>query len=87
MAPYALTTHFKNYRVVRTITGLALENCDLGGGDIDLVAIARTLARRQSAIHLNIEIHSQFAPFRLDILGRRFCTATRRRPATGWPGT
>ncbi len=36
MAPYGLTTHFKNYRVVRTPTGLALENCDLAGGEIDL---------------------------------------------------
>jgi sugar phosphate isomerase/epimerase len=68
MAPYGLTTHFKNYRVLRTANGLALENCDLAGGEIDLLSIVQTLARSNPQIHLNIEIHSQFAPFKLDIL-------------------
>ena len=68
LAPYALTTHFKNYRVVRGRDGLGLENCALGDGEIDIVAIAETLARRNPAINLNIELHSQFAPFRLDVL-------------------
>ena len=40
LAPHALTTHFKNYRIIRTAEGLALENCALGDGDIDLAAIA-----------------------------------------------
>ena len=78
MAPYGLTTHFKNYRVMRTPTGLALENCDLAGGEIDLVSIAQTLARCNPQIHLNIEIHSQFAPFKLDILEE---TYFQRHPA------
>lgn len=68
MAPYALTTHFKNYRVIRTPHGLALENCSLGDGDIDPVAVAEILAQHHPDLHLNIEIHSQFAPFPLDIL-------------------
>lgn len=68
MAPYALTTHFKNYRVIRTPQGLALENCSLGEGDIDQVAIAETLAQHHPDLHMNIEIHSQFAPFPLNIL-------------------
>jgi sugar phosphate isomerase/epimerase len=68
MAPDAVTTHFKNYRVIRTPQGLALENCALGDGDIDQVAIAEILARYHPDLHLNIEIHSQFAPFPLDIL-------------------
>lgn len=72
MAPYALTTHYKNYRIVRTGCGLALENCALGDGDIDVVAIAGILARANPEICLNIEIHSQFAPFRLDILRKEF---------------
>lgn len=72
MAPYALTTHYKNYRIVRTECGLALENCALGEGDIDVVAIAGILGRAHPEICLNIEIHSQFAPFRLDILRREF---------------
>ena len=39
-------------------------------------------------INLNIEIHSQFAPFRLDILERGVLdAASRRRRATAWPGT
>jgi sugar phosphate isomerase/epimerase len=78
MAPYALTTHFKNYRVVRTATGLALENCDLACGEIDLAAIVQALARLNPQIHLNIEIHSQFAPFKLDILDQ---TYFQRHPA------
>jgi len=68
MAPYALTTHFKNYRVIRTPRGLALENCAVGDGDLDQVTIAEVLAGYHPEMHLNIEIHSQFAPFPLDIL-------------------
>lgn len=68
MAPYALTTHFKNYRVLRTDQGLALANCALGEGDIDLLAISRLLQACNPDIHLNIEIHSQWSYFRLDIL-------------------
>ena len=78
MAPHALTTHFKNYRVIRTGSGLALENCALGDGEIDLAAIAELLAAHRPAINLNIEIHSQFAPFALDILDE---TYFRRHPA------
>ncbi len=72
MTPWALTTHFKNYRIVRTKDGLALENCALGDGDIDILAIARLLAEHNREINVNIEIHSQFAPFRLDILDPTF---------------
>jgi 3-oxoisoapionate decarboxylase len=68
LAPRALTTHFKDYRILRTAEGLALGNGALGDGDIDLVAITELLAKYNPAINLNIEIHSQFAPFRLDIL-------------------
>ncbi len=78
LAPYAVTTHCKNYRVVRTRQGLALENCALGEGEIDLPAIVAALAEHHPAINLNIEIHSQFAPFRLDVLSEAFW---RRHPA------
>jgi len=83
LAPHALTTHFKNYRVVRTPSGLALENCALGDGDIDLVAIAELLARHNPQINLNIEIHSQFAPFRLDVLDRAYWSRHPAPPADG----
>ena len=72
MAPYALTTHFKNYRILRTNNGLALESCALGDGEIDIAAIARLLADHNPQINLNIEIHSQFAPFKLDVLNETF---------------
>jgi sugar phosphate isomerase/epimerase len=78
MAPYALTTHYKNYRIVRTEVGLALENGSLGEGDIDIEAVAQTLRRHNPQIALNIEIHSQFAPFRLNILEEGYF---RRHPA------
>lgn len=68
MAAHALTTHFKNYKVIRTPAGLALENCALGEGDMDQVGIAEIIAQHQPAINLNIEIHSQYAPFKLNIL-------------------
>ena len=34
---------YKNYRIIRTGEGLALENCSLGEGEIDIVAIARAV--------------------------------------------
>jgi len=83
MAPYALTTHFKNYRVIRTSAGLALENCSLDDGEIDLVAIAGILAKHNPAINLNIEIHSQFAPFKLNILEAGFFDRHPAPPGDG----
>jgi sugar phosphate isomerase/epimerase len=83
MAPYALTTHFKNYRILRTRSGLALENCALGDGDIDLAAIARLLGQHHPEINLNIEIHSQFAPFKLDILDAGFFLRHPAPPGDG----
>jgi 3-oxoisoapionate decarboxylase len=83
LAPHALTTHFKNYRIVRTQQGLALENCALGDGEIDLLAIAETLAKHNPQINLNIEIHSQFAPFRLDVLSPDYWTRHPSPPADG----
>ncbi len=68
MAPYSLTTHFKNYQILRTPHGLALGNCALGDGEIDVVAIAECLAEHHPEANLNLEIHSQFAPFTLNVL-------------------
>ncbi len=83
MAPHALTTHFKNYRVIRTRRGLALENCSLGEGEIDLPAIAEILAAQHPAINLNIEIHTQFAPFTLDILDKTYFQRHPSPPGDG----
>jgi sugar phosphate isomerase/epimerase len=78
MAPYSLTTHYKNYRIIRTKTGLALENCSLGEGDIDIVAVAEILHEHHPEANINIEIHSQYAPFKLNILEE---TYFERHPA------
>jgi 3-oxoisoapionate decarboxylase len=83
LAPHALTTHFKNYRIVRTHEGLALENCGLGEGEIDLPAIAAMLAKYNPQINLNIEVHSQFAPFRLDVLNPSYWARHPASPADG----
>lgn len=87
MAPHALTTHFKNYRILRSRTGLALGNCALGEGDIEIVKIAEVLGQAHPQLNLNLEIHSQFAPFRLDILDKTYWDAIHRRRARVWPGT
>ena len=83
LAPYALTTHFKDYRVLRTDQGLALENCALGEGDIDLAAIARTLQASNPEIYLNIEIHSQWRYFTLNILEAGYFTRHPAPPGDG----
>jgi len=83
MAPYAMTTHFKNYRILRTKEGLALENCALGEGDIDLVSVSEILKAHNPSINLNIEIHSQFAPFRLNILEDGFFARHPSPPGEG----
>ncbi len=83
MAPYAMTTHFKNYTVVRTKNGLALGNCSLGAGDIDLVSVAEILAAHNPDLNINIEIHSQFAPFTLDILDDTFFDRHPSPPGEG----
>ena len=83
MAPHALTTHYKNYRISRTEKGLALENSSLGEGDIDIVSIAQILTEHNPNINFNIEIHSQFAPFKLNILDEEFWEKHPAPPGDG----
>jgi sugar phosphate isomerase/epimerase len=83
LAPHALTTHYKDYRIVRSADGLALENCVLGEGDIELVEMAELLARYNPQINLNIELHTQFAPFRLDVLRPAFWRRHSSPPGDG----
>jgi sugar phosphate isomerase/epimerase len=83
VAPRAWTTHYKNYRIIRTRDGLALENCALDEGEIDIVAIAELLAKHNPNINLNIEIHEQYAPFRLDVLRPAFWAKHQSPPGDG----
>jgi sugar phosphate isomerase/epimerase len=83
LAPRAWTTHYKNYRIIRTRDGLALENCALDEGEIDIVAIAELLAKYNPQINLNIEIHEQYAPFRMDILRPAFWARHPSPPGEG----
>ncbi len=83
MAPYALATHYKDYRVLRTPKGLALENCAVGDGDIDVAAIARLLGEKNPAINLNIEIHSQWNFFTLNILDEGYFLRHPAPPGDG----
>jgi len=55
-----------------------LENCALGDGEIDIVAIAELMAAVNPAINLSIEIHSQWTHFPLNILDE---TYFQRHPA------
>ena len=83
MAPYTFTTHYKNYRIIRTSQGLALENCALGDGELDVVAIAEILAEHHPEANVNIEIHSQFAPFTLNIFEDGFFQRHPSPPGDG----
>jgi sugar phosphate isomerase/epimerase len=83
MAPHALTAHYKNYRIIRTSGGLALENCSLGEGDINIVSMAETLAKHRPEINLNIEIHTQYAPFQLNIFAENFFVSHPSPPGDG----
>ena len=83
MAPYALTTHYKNYRVLRTPQGIAMGNCALGDGEIDIVGIAEILGRHNPQITINIEIHPQYGPFRLDLFDKLFFTRHAPPPGDG----
>jgi sugar phosphate isomerase/epimerase len=83
LAPRTLCTHLKNYRILRTPKGLALGNGPLEEGEIDLVSIVRLLGRHNPEIYLNIEIHSQWPLFSLDILDASFFTRHVPPPGDG----
>ncbi len=83
LAPLALTTHYKNYKIVRTHEGLALENCALGDGEIDVVEIAKILMEHNPEINMNIEIHSQWGPFPLAIFEPTFFEKHPSPPGEG----
>ncbi len=83
MAPYTFTTHHKNYRIIRTPQGLALENCALGDGEIDVASIAQILADHNPDVNINIEIHSQFAPFTLNLFEEGFFQRHPSPPGDG----
>ena len=84
MAPYALTTHYKNYRIIRTPQRpgpgelLAGRRRHRRGGHRP--AAWRSTTRE---INLNIEIHSQFAPFKLNILEDGFFARHPAPPGDG----
>ena len=83
MAPNTHATHFKNYRILRTENGLALENCALGDGEIDVAAIAELIAAHNPDCNLSIEIHSQWAPFTLNIFDDSFFKTHVSPPGDG----
>jgi sugar phosphate isomerase/epimerase len=83
MAPYSLTTHYKNYRILPTKRGLALGNCAVGDGEIDVVTIAEILKAHHPEANINIEIHSQFAPFTLDIVDETYFQLHPAPPGDG----
>ena len=83
MAPHTFATHCKNYKIVRTPQGLALENCALGDGDIDIVAIAELLAETNPETNLSIEIHSQWSHFPLNLLDETYFQRHPSPPGDG----
>ncbi len=83
MAPHTASTHLKNYEILWTDRGLALGNCCLGSGDIAVPRIVEILGPYAPELHLNIEIHTQFAPFRLDILEEGFFARHPSPPGDG----
>jgi sugar phosphate isomerase/epimerase len=83
LALHALTAHYKNYRVIRTGGGLGLQSCSLPEGDIDVVSVAEILAKHQPGMNLNIEIHTQFAPFPLAIFDENFFVRHPSPPGDG----
>lgn len=83
MAPYTFATHLKNYRILRTKKGLALENCALGDGEIDVVAIAEILAEHHPETNLSIEIHSQWTHFTLNIFDEEYFQTHNSPPGDG----
>ncbi len=87
MAPHALTTHFKNYRVIRTRRAWPWRTAPWATARSTWWPSPRSWPAHNPQINLNIEIHSQFAPFRLDILEETYFQRHPRRRATAWPGT
>ena len=58
-------------------------NCALGDGEIDIVRIAEILGRHNPQITINIEIHPQYGPFRLDLFDKTFFTRHAPPPGDG----
>ena len=55
----------------------------MGDGEIDIVAIAEILAAHNPNINLNIEIHSEWAPFMLNIFDDDFFQTHVSPPGEG----
>ena len=55
----------------------------MGDGEIDVVSIAEILAEHHPEANVNIEIHSQFAPFTLDVLEEGFFARHPSPPGDG----
>lgn len=56
MAPYAVTTHFKDHCVQMTSSGYSVTGCALGDGVIDLAAALRLLKAKTSLDRIILEI-------------------------------
>ncbi|NLP09566.1 sugar phosphate isomerase/epimerase [bacterium] len=56
MAPYAVTTHFKDHCVQLTYSGYSVNGCALGDGVIDLAAALRLLKEKTKLDRIILEI-------------------------------
>ena len=87
MAPYAVSTHFKDHMVITVDDEPMIVGVPLGEGEIDCARCFRILAERSSLERINIEVcYGYLAPFRVPQnagFGARLgegCFSVRRPP-------
>lgn len=56
MAPFAFTTHFKDYKINLTNYGFKVHGVALGEGNIDLISITKILNRKTKLNHIILEL-------------------------------
>jgi 3-oxoisoapionate decarboxylase len=71
LAPFTLTTHFKDMAIEETTDGFLLSEVPLGEGFFDLPRMMAVLEKANSAVQFNLEMITR-DPLKVPVLGRKY---------------
>jgi sugar phosphate isomerase/epimerase len=80
LAPFTLTTHFKDMAVEESPDGFLLSEVPLGDGFLDLPRMIEICERANPAVQFNLEMITR-DPLRVPVLGRKYWTTFGDLPA------
>jgi sugar phosphate isomerase/epimerase len=81
LAPYLLTTHFKDMQMAEYEEGFLLSEVPIGSGNLDLVSMIQTCRKHNPNVWFNLEMITR-DPLKVPILKDHYWVTLSKRPVT-----